>query len=104
MINKITGIVLAGGENRRMGVNKALISFHGKRLIEYSITLMQRICNEVIISANNLQYETFGLPVIVDNYQSLGPLGGIEASLAYSKTKHNLVISIPPVLDYVGER
>ena len=93
MTTNITGIILAGGESSRMGVNKPLVSFHGKSLIEYSITLMKRICKEVIISASHPHYETFGLPVIRDNYPSIGPLGGIEASLAYSATKHNLVIS-----------
>ena len=92
MPEKITGIVLAGGKSSRMGINKAFVPFNGKILIEHSISLMQRICDEVIISANSKQYETFGLPVIHDNYQSIGPIGGIEAALSYTKTKHNLFI------------
>jgi len=75
-----------------MREDKAFVSFQGRRLIEYSINLMERICDEIIISANHPQYESFGLPVIRDNYHSIGPIGGIEASLAYSKTTHNLVI------------
>ncbi|HEC42598.1 MAG TPA: molybdenum cofactor guanylyltransferase [Bacteroides sp.] len=92
MTGKITGIILAGGNSSRMGTDKAFIQFKCKKLIEYSISLMQDICDEVIISANSPQYETFGLRVIPDNYPPIGPLGGLEASLTYSKTKHNLVI------------
>ena len=93
MKEKLTGIILAGGESKRMGQNKALIHFEGKMLIEHSILLMQSVCDEVIISANHPDYKTYGLPVIKDNYISIGPLAGIEASLSYSKTTHNLVIS-----------
>ncbi len=92
MTNKITGIILAGGKSSRMGVDKAFISFQGKRLIEYGIDLLQRICDEVIISADNPRYKAFGLRVIADNHSNIGPLGGLEASLANSKTKHNLII------------
>ncbi len=89
----LTGIILAGGKSTRIGKDKAFITFQGKMLIEHSIALMQRICDEVIISANHPRYETFGLPVVPDNYPSIGPIGGLEASLDYSQTEHNLVIS-----------
>lgn len=92
MIENVTGIIIAGGKSKRIGKDKAFIHYNGKRLIEHSILLMQSICKEVIISANHPDYKSFGLRVISDNYKSIGPLGGLEASLSYSKTKHNLVI------------
>lgn len=92
MPDKVTGIILAGGKSSRMGMNKSFISFQGKTLIEHSILLMQRICDDVLISANDEQYEKLGLPVIPDNFPSIGPMGGIEAALSYSNTKHNLFI------------
>ncbi len=92
MPDRFTGIILAGGKSSRMGMNKSFISFQGKTLIEHSISLMQRICDEVIISANDKRYETFGIPVIPDNIPSIGPMGGIEATLSHTRTKHNLFI------------
>ena len=92
MLNKITGIVLAGGKSTRMGQNKSFLPFRGKMLIEHSINLMKRICDEVIVSANEEYFNTLGLPVIPDNFSSIGPLGGIEAALSYSKTINNLFI------------
>ena len=92
MSERITGIILAGGKSKRMGRDKAFLPYHGKDLIEYSISLMQSICDEVIISANDADYDKFGLRVVRDNYPHIGPIGGLEASLTYSKTRHNLVI------------
>jgi len=92
-MDKITGIILAGGNSSRMGTDKALILFRGKKLIEYSIALMKEICHHILISANNQVYNSFGFPVIPDNFQGIGPLAGIEACLRYSQTRINLVVS-----------
>jgi len=50
---KITGIILAGGESKRMGTDKTKVSFNGKNLIEYPINLFRNKCSEILISSNN---------------------------------------------------
>lgn len=90
-MNKITGIILAGGKSSRMGTDKALIDVKGKKLIEYSIAVMKQICGHIIISASNPVYEKFGFPIVADSFQGIGPIAGLEACLRYSKTKINLV-------------
>jgi len=94
MIDKgVTGIILAGGKSSRMGKDKGLIVFEGKPLVEYQIELLEPLCDQIIISANQLGYEAWGYPVIKDNYHNCGPLGGLEATLKKSPTEWSLVVS-----------
>lgn len=83
----ITGIVLAGGRSSRMGSDKAMIEFEGKKLIEYSLGIMREVAATTIISANNAQYADFGATVVSDNYKDIGPLAGLEACLRISGTR-----------------
>jgi len=91
----ITGIVLSGGKSRRMGKEKGLCEFRGKPLISYAIEVMESLCETVIISANNQleKYEKLGYQVITDEYQEVGPLGGLYSCLKQSETEINLVLS-----------
>jgi len=91
----ITGIVLSGGKSRRMGKEKGLCEFRGKPLISYSIEVLDSLCETVIVSANNQleKYEKLGFQVISDEYQEVGPLGGLYSCLKQSKTEINLVLS-----------
>lgn len=91
----ITGIILAGGKSSRLGKDKALFDFNGKKLVLYAIETLKPLCGTLIISANQIpeKYETFGLPVISDEIKGIGPMGGILTCLKHSNTQHNLIIS-----------
>ena len=90
----VTGIILAGGASRRMGMDKGLCNFNGKELVRYSIDLLLPICNNLLISSNNeALYSKFGYPIIVDAHKNIGPLGGIYSCLKQSATTDNLVLS-----------
>ena len=88
-----SGIILAGGQSKRMGQDKGLVKYKGKLLVEYAIDLLTPFCESVVISANNPKYETFGLPVIHDEKKNIGPVGGLLASLSKSKYDYNIVLS-----------
>jgi molybdenum cofactor guanylyltransferase len=89
----ITGIVLAGGKSSRMGTDKGLLLYKGKKLVEYSIDLLKMYCNELIISTNNPEYEQFGIPVHADKFPGKGPAGGIFSALKESSGDWNLVLA-----------
>lgn len=86
----ITGVVLAGGHGRRMGLrDKGLVELAGKPLIAHVITALRPQVDTLLISANrNIeQYAGFGYAVLRDAEAGyLGPLAGIATSMRQVKT------------------
>lgn len=97
MNEKISGIVLAGGQGRRMGgVDKGLQLLGGKPMIEHVIARLAPQVDEIVINANqNLErYAQFGHPVAPDVTGGFaGPLAGLQAGL--QAAKHPLVVTAP---------
>lgn len=91
--DKITGIILAGGKSSRMGMDKGFCSLKGKPMVQYAIEVLEQLCDSIIISSNNMDYELFDLPVIPDIIKNIGPMGGIYSGLNQSETQHNFFIS-----------
>ena len=105
--NEITGIVLAGGKSTRMGEDKGLMELNNKPLIDYSIEVLSKVCDDLIIGANFSEYKRFGYPMIPDEIRYIGPIGGIYSCLKVSSTKDNIILScdIPlitqPVIEFL---
>ncbi len=91
----ITGIVLAGGRGSRLGQEKGLCLFREKPLVHYALDILKPLCGTLLISANRHMddYQQYGVPVIRDETQDIGPLGGILSCLKQSHTQHNLILS-----------
>jgi molybdopterin-guanine dinucleotide biosynthesis protein A len=90
---KITGIVLAGGQSRRMGMDKSLMKLNGKSLVEFSINALQPLCNKVVISSNGLNYDFTGCEVWPDELSGRAPMIGIYSCIQRSATDINIVLS-----------
>lgn len=88
-----TGYILAGGQSSRMGEDKGLKLFLGKPLIQMVIEQMLIAVDKVVIVANNMDYNQFGLEVIEDKIKNSGPAGGIYTALQHSKTEKNFITS-----------
>jgi molybdenum cofactor guanylyltransferase len=88
----LTGIILAGGKSSRMRSDKGLIEFKGKRLIEYSIELLGKYCDELIISSNNPAFSQFGITLAGDEVADKGPLSGISSAMKKSSGEWNIVL------------
>lgn len=81
----ITGAVLAGGESRRYGRNKALESFRGERLIDRGVNALRGFCDPVLVVANDLSlYLDVRATLVRDVSSRQGPLGGIYTALLFS--------------------
>lgn len=82
---QITGVVLAGGQGRRMGsVDKGLQPFRGRPLVQWVLERLAPQVGEVLINANqNLErYRAFGLPVVTDAVGGFaGPLAGLHCGM-----------------------
>jgi len=96
-MNSVTGIVLAGGQGRRMGgVDKGLQLLHGKPMVEHVIGRLAPQVDEILINANqNLEaYGRFGHRVVPDAIGGFaGPLAGLHAGLGAAR--HALVLTVP---------
>jgi molybdopterin-guanine dinucleotide biosynthesis protein A len=93
----ITGLILAGGQGRRMGgVDKGLQLLHGKPMVARVIERFAPQVSEIVINANqNLEaYRAFGHPVVSDEISGFaGPLAGLHAGL--KAARHPLVATAP---------
>lgn len=93
-INKddITGVILAGGQARRMGgEDKGLIMLSNKPMIEYIIDAFKPQTGTLIINANrnHEQYSKYGLEIITDELSGYcGPLAGMASALQTVKTDY----------------
>ncbi len=78
----VSAIVLAGGQSRRMGTDKALIEFQGQPVIAHVIAALRDLTEDVVIVSNRSdRYGTFGARLTADYDPPCGPLGGIAAGL-----------------------
>ena len=86
----ITGVVLAGGQGRRMGgIDKGMQCLRGKPLAAWVVERLQPQVGRLMISANqNLErYGEFGCPVVTDQVPGFaGPLAGLHAALSAAET------------------
>jgi molybdenum cofactor guanylyltransferase len=89
----ITGIVLAGGQSRRMGTDKSVMKLNGKLLVEYSIDALKPLCNKVVISSNKFIYDFTGCEVWPDELPGQAPMIGIYSCLKRSETDINIILS-----------
>jgi molybdopterin-guanine dinucleotide biosynthesis protein A len=100
MKQKVTGIILAGGKSSRMGVEKGLVKFRGKTLVEYALDALKPVCDEILISSNTSAYDFLGYPVTSDIYPDCGPMGGIYSCMLKSKNQLNFILSCDtPLVD-----
>jgi molybdopterin-guanine dinucleotide biosynthesis protein A len=98
-----SAIVLAGGRGRRMGlVEKALLEFEGKTILERLLENLFRVVDEVILSVRDASQKEKLVPVLekfpsreirfcFDTLEDAGPLEGIRAGLLESMSEYSFV-------------
>ncbi len=84
----VTGIVLAGGQSRRMGGgDKALHPLAGKPMLAHVIERLAPQVASLVLNANGdpERFAQFGLTVVPDTVEGfLGPLAGLLAGLKWT--------------------
>ncbi len=108
--NEITGVILAGGQARRMeGKDKGLILLNEKPMIEYVINILKPQVGNLIINANR-NYEKFskyGFKIISDELSGFcGPLAGMASALNIIGTRYLLTVPCdsPFISDNLAQR
>lgn len=105
-MDKLTVLILAGGQSTRMGQDKGWLVLAGEPLVERIARRMLPLAGEIVISTNRPEgfaARLAGLPVVVrtvsDRYPGAGPLAGLHAGLAVAQ--HELVLALATDMPFV---
>src|SRR5215210_4181190 len=88
--------VLAGGQSRRMGTDKALLPLvtGGPPMLGLVLERLSAVADDTIIVADDQpRYATLGTRVVPDLNRHVGALGGIQAAITWSAHEHCLVVA-----------
>jgi molybdenum cofactor guanylyltransferase len=99
----VTGLVLAGGRSRRMGMPKENLVLEGERMLDRQVRLLRSVSRSVAVVAagasgsgsGNAKVEGVSVdaPLIGDVIPARGPLGGIYSGLRWTRTEFNLFLA-----------
>ena len=101
----VAGIILVGGQSRRMGQNKALLLMPGQAsltFVEYLASLLAEMCGEVVLvardQASGQRYLSFAdaprWRQVYDQVPGIGPLMGLLSGLQAASFSHALVLAV----------
>ena len=94
MQEQATAIIMAGGDSRRMGMDKSVLAINGKPMVEIIAEQLRTSFSQTLISANDAEKFAFlGLQIVPDRIQGQGPLMGIASALEASANEVNFVVA-----------
>ena len=98
----MTGIILSGGKNTRMGgENKAFVTIDGEFIIDRTVNLFREVFDETILVTNSpMEYVDYDIQIVTDIIKNKAALGGIYTGLLYASSDHCFVAACDmPFLD-----
>jgi molybdenum cofactor guanylyltransferase len=92
----LTAVLLAGGESRRMGRDKATIEFEGQPLWKRQLEILRVLGPEkILVSARATpSWLPDDVELLLDDPPSRGPLSGLTKALAAMGTSHLIVVAV----------
>jgi molybdopterin-guanine dinucleotide biosynthesis protein A len=92
----MSAVLLAGGESRRMGRDKATLDWRGRPLWEWQVEKLRALrLDKILLSARSeLPWRPADVELILDTPPSQGPLSGLTAALGSIETDHLLALAI----------
>lgn len=96
MADACTALILAGGQSRRFGADKACVLVEGTPMIERVYAAVRPVCTEVLVSVGLVDRPLpvpADLPRLTDRYRAIGPLGGLHAGLHAATTPWLLAVA-----------
>ncbi|MEO5511095.1 MAG: molybdenum cofactor guanylyltransferase [Longimicrobiales bacterium] len=81
----VIGFIIAGGQSTRYGSPKALADVAGERVVDRVERALRAVTSEVLLIANDAALaEAIGIEARRDRVPGLGPIGGLDAALAWA--------------------
>jgi molybdenum cofactor guanylyltransferase len=107
-VNKGTtfsAVLLAGGEGRRMGRDKATIQFEGEPLWQRQLALLRGLSpQQLFVSARTKPAWLPGdAELLLDDLPSRGPLSGLTKALTAMRTTHLVAVAVDMPFMTAGE-
>lgn len=83
-----TAVILAGGQSRRMGQDKAWLDIGGQPLLAHVAGRLRGLAAEILVvrAAPTIPLPELPARVVEDQYLGMGPLAGLHAGLNASAT------------------
>lgn len=92
----VSVVVLAGGQSRRLGRDKAFLLVDGQPLLTWMVHRLTALSDDLIVVANDrARYEALALParLVSDERPGVGSLMGIYSGLKAACYPHALVVA-----------
>ncbi len=91
---KVSVAILAGGQSRRMGQDKAFLQVGRRMVIERVLDCVRPLTDDLFISTNTpANYEQFGLRTVSDIYPDKAALGGIYSVIEAAHHDNVLILA-----------
>jgi molybdopterin-guanine dinucleotide biosynthesis protein A len=99
-MDSIEGFILAGGQSRRMGTDKSLLTIDGQSFVERIATELSAVASSITV-VGNTAFSLTNLPTslqrrlkqIPDIYADWGALGGVHAALSACQASWALIVA-----------
>ncbi len=90
---ELSAIILAGGQSRRLGTDKAFVEVGGLPLLERVIARLRQLSDDLhIVTAQPGSCAHLGVQVVRDTWPGMGSLGGIHTGLQVARYSRALVV------------
>jgi molybdopterin-guanine dinucleotide biosynthesis protein A len=91
--NPRAAFILAGGHSSRMGRDKALLPLGGSTLLEHIASQLHAVTKNITIIAPPNRYSHLPYPILPDQIEACGPLGGVLTALSVTTAPWNLIVA-----------
>ena len=94
--------IQAGGKSSRMGMDKGLINFCGKSMLQNVLDRLSPLAKDKFIITEKINdYRKFGLPIFQDIYVNYGAIAGLHTGL--KNAKNEIVYMVACDMPFVDE-
>lgn len=95
VIREISGVVLAGGKSRRMGMDKRCLSLHGEPLLDRVLSVLLDVFPEVllVLAEEDLPKQDDRIRIVTDLIPGCAAVGGLYTGLYYSRYPRVFVVA-----------